>query len=188
MHKHAGLCSECLLLWPDCGLSIKYTGPVCLKASRRAGSLLPGAAMHVRSAHIRQGPQPAGAETCRPQREKRLPRKLADAGEPCDTSEDFGGERLHDHLRCDVLCLLCCVPFLVVPTQDASAGRGAQRSAGRGEQLSAAQALQAEAAPTAGQPQRTSQRVACRAAAVSSGRAADMEINASSAHHPGNLC
>lgn len=116
---------------------------------------------------------------CRPRREKRPPRKLADAAELCDASEDFGGERLFGQLHRDVFSLLCRVPFILVPTQDASAGQGAKRSA--------AQALQAEATPSAGQLQRSSQWGVHTAAAVSSQRATDIEISEGSYHHPG-LC
>ena len=147
------------------------------KASLSAGSLLPRAATDVRSAHSREGPQPARAVIRRPQQEKRPPRKLADAAELCDAAEESGGERLFDHLRRVTLSLLCRAPFRAAPTQDVRAGRGAKRSA--------AQALQDEAGPSAGQPQRASQRGVRSAAAALSQRAIETEISKGRYHYFG---
>jgi hypothetical protein len=128
------------------------------------------------SAHSREGPPPARAMICRPQRQKRPPRKLADAAER-GAAEESGGERLFDHVRCDTLSLLCRAPFRAVPTQDVRAGRGAKGSA--------AQAFQDEAGPSAGQPQHASERGVRSAAAALSQRATETEISEGRHHYFG---
>jgi len=93
------LCSDSfpLVLSPPPQIqAVECTNTVCSVSTTflSAGSLLPRAATELRSAQGREGHQLPSAVACRPQRERRQPRKLADAAVLCIEAVQSTGERL----------------------------------------------------------------------------------------------
>lgn len=139
-----------------------------------AGSLLPSGAVGLQ-AQSHEGHVGPSTIICRPQRERRPPRKLADAAELCDTMVEPSGERLltrqKPNFKCDATLY---ASYTSARLECFIAGHGANRSA--------TEALHGEAMLITGQLQRASEHPA---AATSLRSETTTEINLGGSYLPG---